>query len=750
MVNVSMNKKYISIDTETENNIPFIATSSKYIDSKIQSNLYDIENENHYQNLKSICESPDYIKIFHAATYDIYALSLININVVPPYHCTLIMASLINEHFQSKKLKELARVELDEKCEEEIALKKLKKEYEKKCKNENKKFSYKMIPKNILYPYSIKDSVYTLKLFFKYKDIIKKEYLDIYNMERELIPVVVDMQKRGVIIDRQFCFKEKERIKRLMINEYNKIVKFAGFIPNINASSDLIKILKLSGAKLDKKTEKGNISTDKFVMKSLAKQGNQIAKSIVAYKTYNKQISTYYNKLLYEYTSKKDSIARFLFWQSGTKTGRFSADLIQTIPRDIKEEEKELFGVENNIRKAFVPRKGYVNFYFDYNQMEMRMYTHFSKDKKLLHCFKNNIDIHTDTAISLWGEEKVKNNPGYRRMAKNINFGILYGSGTAKLADVLNIPIYDAIVILHDYYRKYPTVKPFMREIINYVCRTGTLYNSIFKRKYHIKKEHAYKGLNVLIQGCVSGDSRIYIKNRGYIQIKNCLQNKPIEIWDGDKFVKAECTFSGNKKEVIIEFYNGQKIHCSPDHMFASTRYGKSLDIRWIRASDLKCRDVVLVANKVRIKDSEKIKYHSCYKHKPFYKTSRVKSINITDKEIPMYDIVNSESGRFMINGLIVHNSCAYIIKKAMIKIHKYLKEQNIDAYILLQEHDELVVEVSEKYFEDNRVYDIINTIKGFMEDHKTFLLPIIVEIKHTKTSWADKQKWIEKRIYLA
>ena len=141
------------------------------------------------------------------------------------------------------------------------------------------------------------------------------------------------------------------------------------------------------------------------------------------------------------------------FLHTGTATGRLSSKNpnLQNIP------------VGNDsviqIRQAFIPRDGYKLVGIDYSQIELRLLAHFSQDEALVEAFKNDLDIHYQTAVKIFGEEQAKNK---RSIAKSINFGLLYGMGSKKLGDTLGIPSKEAKQYIDSYFEAFKSVKDYL------------------------------------------------------------------------------------------------------------------------------------------------------------------------------------------------------------------------------------------------------------------------------------------------
>lgn len=502
----------LSLDTETaEKNIPFIATTC---DTKLETRLWDIKNKwRDFQELKYLCASKDVIKTFHAATYDIYALSLVGIFVKGPIDCTLIAASLLNENFAPRKLKTMAKRYLDEPCLEDAELRKIKSKYRREAKKGGYQFYYDQIPANILYPYAKQDAVYTIKLWYYFEEELKK-YTELYNIEKQLVPIIVKMQQRGFKVDRDYLKQACIKGRAVKISLDNKlrdyirantdydedVIKTTKF----NSTKQLVKIFKDLCVPLKDLTKSGkSLSTGSKALKKV--QDHPFVDLIIKDRDVGKSLSTYWEPLYGRYTTDKKPYAHFLFWQSGAKSGRFSAELIQTAPKRKPKVETKFF-----VRNAFIPRNGYRFIFLDYSQVEYRLFAHYSNNKKLIKSIIEGLDVHLATAYDLFGKDIVEQSKEtkkkYRDMAKTINFGIIYGMGPDKLAASLGIQLIDAYKVLENYFKTYP-VKEYMQQEMESLYKTGVVHVDInselmkFERDYRVPLNYAYRATNIRIQG---------------------------------------------------------------------------------------------------------------------------------------------------------------------------------------------------------------------------------------------------------
>ena len=169
------------------------------------------------------------------------------------------------------------------------------------------------------------------------------------------------------------------------------------------------------------------------------------------------------------------------FIQTGTATGRLSSKNpnLQNIP--VKTEEGR------RIREGFVAGEGYLLVGIDYSQIELRFLAHFSEDPVLTEAFRQNKDIHMETAIRLFGPEEAAKK---RNIAKTVNFGLLYGMGSRKLAQTLGISTKEAKAIIENYFASFPTVKSFLESIEKKAKEQGFVETLLGRRRY-FDFEHA-------------------------------------------------------------------------------------------------------------------------------------------------------------------------------------------------------------------------------------------------------------------
>jgi DNA polymerase-1 len=510
----------IALDTEYSGRIPkaFIAT---ICGPSRKPYLFDLRDPSDFKRFKFQLQNTETL-IFHQAAADIYALYNAGIDLRYSHKIidTMVIAQLVNENYESRALKKLAQIYLKEPCEEEKELKKVIQKYKRECKKKQIPFSYDLIPADVLFPYAKQDALYTWDLyhFFQTNKNINLQS-KLFRLEMKLVPIIVNMTRRGVLIDRSYCQREIKRLKKISNEAYNKIISLSGRFLNPGSPKQVRDFVNEHLPELlnkrDLLTEKGGFSTNKEAMKIL-KNEHPVFEQIEKYRRAEKMISTYYQPLLTEYTTEDDPVAHFSFYQSGAKTGRFSAELIQTIPKERESKEDDINALR--VRHAFQVRTGYRNFYFDYDQIEMRIFAHFSKNKALIDGINNGLDPHQATANDLFDTQNATKDQ--RRIAKTINFGLIYGMGLNALIQKLNLGEKEGREILNRYNKKY-RIKEYIYEITRELYKKGFLFVDWIGRYYYLPKDLAYKGVNTIIQG-----SAAYVMKLGMLSVKEVLMKK--------------------------------------------------------------------------------------------------------------------------------------------------------------------------------------------------------------------------------
>jgi len=440
--------------------------------------------------------------VFHNAKFDLHMLAVYGMHAECTIHDTMIMAHVYNPGEDNKQLKVLAKKYLGEEPSDQKAV--------KDWLRKNKTKRYDLVPKEIMEPYAINDTriTYLLYLFYEKQGVTKDP---VYLKEMELLKCLMNMERRGVAIDTEYCKRMSALCEDKIAGIEVSVARQFGDV-NIYSNKELKEFLfEKEGLTCNSYTAKGNPSLDAY---NLKQYNHDIIPMIIEARELGKVKATYLDGLV-ELADSEGSV-HCNFYQVGAKTGRFSCrePNLQNIPR----------GGIVDVRKAFTVRPDYSNFYFDYSQIELRLFAHYSKEPKMIDAFIKGADLHAMTARALFktSEEDVTPTKPQRELAKRLNFGIIYGIGAFKFATLINqdypemdVNILQAKTFISKYYQYYDKISFFMTKvkhaIMNRTFKTPVegeflgFVTDIFGRKYTCPKTEAYKAVNYLIQGCAAG-----------------------------------------------------------------------------------------------------------------------------------------------------------------------------------------------------------------------------------------------------
>jgi DNA polymerase-1 len=334
------------------------------------------------------------------------------------------------------------------------------------------------VPLQKLSHYAIEDADIALRLYhILYKKLEEENLLNLFfTVEMPLVTVLAYMEYYGVKIDlKHFDALSQELSKKIKELE-EKIYSLAGVQFNINSTRELSHILfEKIGLKPVKKTKTG-FSTDIQVLEALRGQ-HQIIDFLVEYRTLNKLQTTYVDTLPTLVNPKTGRI-HTSFNQTVTATGRLSSSdpNLQNIP--VRDE----FG--KNIRAGFVVEKECSMLSADYSQIELRLAAHLSKDPTMIEAFNKGIDIHAQTASSVFNVPLDEVTPSMRRQAKIINFATIYGVSPYGLSQQADISFDDATKFIEKYFNAYPKIKEYIDSTIAFARKNGYVQTLLGRKRY--------------------------------------------------------------------------------------------------------------------------------------------------------------------------------------------------------------------------------------------------------------------------
>lgn len=318
----------------------------------------------------------------------------------------------------------------------------------------------------------------TQQLFEKRSDIrssLKSQnVISLYeDIEMPLAYVLFSMEKEGISIQESFLDEYGALLNQKLDELAQQIYGHAGMIFNINSPKQLANVLfdelNLSGG-----GKKRSTSAD--VLEKLRGK-HPIIEDILEYRKIAKVLSTYIDGLKKHIRS--DEKIHTCFNQTMTQTGRLSSSDPNLQNISIRDE------LGKEIRKAFVAQEGYHLLSADYSQIELRMLAHMANEDHMIRAFNEGLDIHTKTATLIFGCTPEEVDDQKRRIAKTVNFGIVYGQTEFGLSSQLHITRKEAGEFMQMYFDSYPKIHQYMNQLIDF-CKENGYVETLFHRRREI------------------------------------------------------------------------------------------------------------------------------------------------------------------------------------------------------------------------------------------------------------------------
>ncbi|GAA9350128.1 DNA polymerase I [Helicobacter pylori] len=334
-------------------------------------------------------------------------------------------------------------------------------------------------------------------------------------VETPFMKVLMGMEFQGFKIDAPYFKRLGQEFKNELHVLERQILELIGVDFNLNSPKQLSEILY---EKLELPQNKSHSTDEKSLLKILDKHPSIAL--ILEYRELNKLFNTYTTPLLR--LKDKDDKIHTTFIQTGTATGRLSSHSpnLQNIP---VRSPKGLL-----IRKGFIASsKEYCLLGVDYSQIELRLLAHFSQDKDLMDAFLKGRDIHLETSKALFGEDLAKEK---RSIAKSINFGLVYGMGSKKLSETLNIPLNEAKSYIEAYFKRFPNIKDYLNRMKEEILKTSKAFTLLGRYRVfdfngandYIKSNYLREGVNAIFQGSASDLLKL-----GMLKVSERFKNNP-------------------------------------------------------------------------------------------------------------------------------------------------------------------------------------------------------------------------------
>lgn len=599
--------------------------------------------------------------------------------------------------------------------------------------------------------YGPADGDFTLALYKIYRKDLKTKYKDmeyIYNVEVIVAMAIGYMEFYGLRIDEEkieqantrslndmlllehrirkianYSSESEDKIYASLLEakEANNLEKESSLLASLRAEIDASEnVLNLNSPAqvsslfydiLKYPCKDGDRSVGKKVIKSLTKakdkDGSPKYPAVGLYREY-KDLSSLVTKFFGKLPDFMYPGGFFFssFGQISTATGRMSCSRpnSQQLPK--------------SVTKIIVPRDNYIEIDADFSQIEYRTMTALATEAHLIEQFRDpDSDFHTIMASVMYQVPYASVTPEMRSSAKSFNFGIPYGMGLKSLSillfgDSTQEHVEKAKELYELYFKDQQNIRKFFdraKETASVYKFNKTYFNRVRAYSFvdaegnfsEAKKAMALRQAgNFIIQGCLSGDTIIQTKEYGFTKIKDvagCCER--LHIWDGKDWTKGDVLYSGKKRKCIITLNDDRKIICSPNHKFLVVYEDGNTEF-------IKCEHLI-DSNKSAKPHRIVVNKEYAFKNSSVEPTVKgfvnkdidslyVKSVEITDEEIDMYDIYNTDRGYFVADGVITHNSSADIFKIAVARNFSFIRRNKLFGKILITNmvHDEMLFEV--------------------------------------------------------
>jgi DNA polymerase I len=454
---------FVAVDTETDSldarhativgfSLATEAGRSCYVPLRHATETTQIAPEAAMAAIAPMLRDPSVLKIFQNAKYDLAVFGRAGIDGVGPLDDTMLMSYALEAGAHGHGMDELSVLHFGH---TPIS-------YDSVTGTGRARIPFAQVALEAATAYAAEDTDVTLRLWQTLKPRLRtQKTLAVYEqVERPLVPILLDMEAAGIRVDRADLQAMSVDFAARMATMEIEAHALAGAAFNLGSPKQLGEILfdkmQLPGGK---RMKTGAWGTDASVLQDLADQGIELPAKILEWRQLAKLKSTYADALVEE-IDPADLRVHTSYAQAVASTGRLSSTdpNLQNIP--IRTEEG------SRIRRAFVAEKEHLLISADYSQIELRLLAHCADIPALKQSFADGEDIHARTASEVFGVPMEGMDSATRRRAKAINFGIIYGISAFGLGRQLGIPPGEARQYIDAYFQRYPQIRRFMNERI--------------------------------------------------------------------------------------------------------------------------------------------------------------------------------------------------------------------------------------------------------------------------------------------
>ena len=457
--------------------------------------------------LKEPLTNPKIGKIAHNAKYDYIVLARRGLYVSPLTFDTMLAEFIIDPGSRNMGLKNLAFNKLGEEMTH----------IEDLIGKGKKQITMAEVAIESAAPYAVADAEVTLRLLPIQIEGLKRvngEKL-LYEIDLPLTPVLADMEMAGISLDLPFFQETGKRLEQRLAEIEKQVYETVGKTFNINSTQQLSDVLfnrlGLEPPDRGNKTASGHFSTSAGVL-DLLRGKHPVVDSVLEHRELSKLKSTYVDALQAALNSETGCV-HTSYSQIGAVTGRLSSSNpnLQNIP--IRSEEGR------RLRHGFVAGKGNVLLSVDYSQIELRIVAHMAQDESMLAAFRAGEDIHATTAAAIYGIRPDEVTSRMRRIAKGVNFGLIYGMSVFGLTRYTELTLAEAETFVKTYFEKFPGVKRYLDGIRKLAAQQGYVETLLGRRRYfpalqskanvQIKNREEREAINAPVQGTAADIMKI-------------------------------------------------------------------------------------------------------------------------------------------------------------------------------------------------------------------------------------------------
>lgn len=468
--------------------------------------------------LKPVLEDPSVLKIGQNMKYDYKIMQRYGITMAP-IEDTMLLSYVLHGGLHNHGMDALSERYLDHKP---ISIKTL-------LGSGKTAITFDQVPIEEAAKYAAEDADITLRLWQRFKPELHREKVTrVYEgLERPLIPVLAQMERNGIKVDRDQLSRMSNSFAQHMAGLEAEIHDLAGENFNVGSPKQLGEILfDKMGLQGGKKGKTGAYSTGVDVLEDLAAEGHELPAKILDWRGMSKLKSTYTDALQTHINAETGRV-HTSYVISGASTGRLASTdpNLQNIPVRTP--------AGRQIREAFIPEDGNVLLSLDYSQIELRILAHIAGIDSLKQAFLDGKDIHAMTASEMFNVPIEGMDPIVRRRAKAINFGVIYGISGFGLARNLRIPRAEAQAFIDTYFERFPGIRTYMDDTIAFAKEHGFV-ETLFGRKIHTpeinaKGPHAGFSRRAAINAPIQGTAADIIR-RAMIRMPDAIKHLPAKM----------------------------------------------------------------------------------------------------------------------------------------------------------------------------------------------------------------------------